>query len=68
VHDATGCLEKEMKVDKEVEQIINKGDIGHNSSFFQSSKMQSLKHVLPRYQDLLAYLGSWEKMESPSNM
>lgn len=55
VHDSSGWLETEMKIDKEVELILNKEEIQHQS-FFQSSKMQSLNYVLPRYTALVKHL------------
>jgi len=63
VHDESGWLETEIKLDKEVELIISKGGMGHSSSLFQSPKMQSLSHVLPRYMALVKHL---EEGEEPS--
>ncbi|CAM3054970.1 hypothetical protein LEAN103870_14875 [Legionella anisa] len=60
VHDSSGWLETEVKIDKEVELILNKGEI-HHQPFFQSSKMQSLNHVLPRYTALVKHLELQEK-------
>ncbi|WP_069683367.1 hypothetical protein [Legionella parisiensis] len=60
VHDSSGWLETEMKIDKEVELILNKGEIQHQL-FFQSSKMQSLNYVLPRHTSLVKHLESQEK-------
>ncbi|MCE0721781.1 hypothetical protein [Legionella resiliens] len=63
VHDASGWHETEMKLDKEVELILNKGDV-HHHSFFQSSKMHSLSYVSPRYTSLMKYLESQEMKAS----
>ncbi|HHF7374174.1 hypothetical protein [Legionella bozemanae] len=60
VHDSSGWLETEMKIDKEVELILNKRAMQHQS-FFQLSKMQSLNYVLPRYTALVKHLEIQEK-------
>lgn len=65
VHDATGWLETEMKIDKEVELILAKGE-PQQVSFFQSSKMRSLNYVLPRYTKLLKHLES-QQQRAPSS-
>ncbi len=59
VHDASGWLETEMKIDEEVELFLSKGG-SHHDSFFQPSKMQSLNHVLPRYKALKTCLATRE--------
>lgn len=64
VHDASGWVETEMNIDKEVELILAKGEPQH-VSFFQSSKMHSLNYVLPRYTKLMKYLES-QQPKAPS--
>ncbi|KTD69183.1 MULTISPECIES: hypothetical protein [Legionella] len=63
VHDASGWLDTEVAIDKEVELIISKGEV-HHESFFQPSKMLSLNHVLPRYNALMKHLESQKKQDS----
>ncbi|CAM2850579.1 Uncharacterised protein [Legionella steigerwaltii] len=67
VHDASGWLETDTKLDKEVELIVSKGAV-HHDSFFQPSKMISLNHVLPRYIGLMKHLESLEKKDPSSDL
>ncbi|BCA94646.1 hypothetical protein TUM19329_10070 [Legionella antarctica] len=61
VHDASGWLETDVQIDREVQVILDKGKIGQDR-FFSSGKMDLFHYIYPSYKALVEHLESETKI------
>lgn len=67
VHDASGWLETEVDLEKEVRLLLEKGQASYKG-FFSPAKMSSFSHVYPRYEALVATLEAQKAEEKTSGL